>query len=139
MNRIWLRWQTRIHRWLYRRTDGRIGSDFGAPVLLLTTTGRKSGEARTNPLFYQAGDESWAVVASNAGSNNDPAWWLNLQANPMASIQVKNRVYPVKGRAATETEQAELWPQLVEMFAGYEDYQRQSTRRIPVVILEACE
>ena len=136
MNRGFLRWQSHIHQWLYRRTGGRIGGNMGAPVLLLTTTGRKSGQLRTTPLFYLVDGNQWAVVASNAGSDKDPAWWLNLQSQPEAKVQIVNKTYSVRGRQATKEECAELWPHLVALFSGYADYQAQTTRQIPVVVLE---
>lgn len=136
MNRSWLRIQSNIHRLLYQATNGRIGSQFGAPVLLITTVGRKSGQPRTNPLFYLEDGQNWAVVASNAGSDRHPAWWLNLQANPHATIQIDGSKYQVTARPATKEEQELLWPQLVHLFSGYDDYQRMTEREIPVVILE---
>ena len=110
----------------------------GAPVLLLTTTGRKSGQPRTTPLFYLNDNNRWAVVASNAGSDKDPAWWLNLQSKPSAKIQIGNNTYSVIGRKATEEEYTELWPRLVALFSGYADYQAQTTRPMPVVVLETA-
>lgn len=139
MNRTWLRIQSNIHRIIYQVTNGRIGSQFGAPAVLITTIGRKSGQPRTNPLFYLEDGENWVVVASNAGSDNDPAWWLNLQANPAAQLQIKESQHKVTAHAATKEEKARLWPQLLNLFSGYDDYQQMTDREIPVAILELNE
>lgn len=136
MNRTWLRIQSNIHRIIYQVTNGRIGSQFGAPALLITTIGRKSHQPRTNPLFYLEDGQHWIVVASNAGSDKHPAWWLNLQANSSAQIRIKDKQYKVTARAATKEEQDRLWPRLLNLFSGYADYQQMTGRDIPVVILE---
>lgn len=139
MNRTWLSIQSNMHKIIYQVTNGRIGSQFGAPALLITTIGRKSGRPRTNPLFYLEDGQNWVVVASNAGSDNDPAWWLNLQANPSAQIQIKDQQHKITARAATKEEKAHLWPQLLNLFAGYADYQKMTNREIAVVLLQLNE
>jgi F420H(2)-dependent quinone reductase len=127
----------RVHNAVYRISKGRLGKRVGkAPVLLLTTTGRKSGEARTKPLFYLADGERFVLVASNAGQDHHPSWFVNLQAKPEAAVEVGDRHVPVTARVADESERNALWPRCVEMFSWYASYQRKTERPIPLVILE---
>jgi deazaflavin-dependent oxidoreductase (nitroreductase family) len=127
----------KIHAWVYRRTGGRIGHTAGSlRNLLLTTTGRKSGEARTVPLTYMADGERYVLVASNGGSDRHPAWWLNLERKSRATIQVGPRTLAVVARRADPTERARLWPALKKMNPFYAQYERITEREIPVVILE---
>ena len=107
----------------------------GGPVLLLTTTGRKSGREHTVPLFYLNDGEDMAVVASNGGTASHPAWWLNLKANPEATVEVGNREVRVRAEEAGPEEKERLWPKFVEMYGSYEDYRRRTDREIPVVFL----
>ena len=107
----------------------------GAPVLLLTTTGRKSGKARTQPLLYLTDGDALVVVASFGGSREHPAWFLNLEANPDVEVQVGPEARRTRARVATQEERARLWPRLVQMYRPYESYQRRTEREIPVVIL----
>ena len=126
-----------VHRALYRLSGGRIGGRMmGMPVLLLTTTGRRSGEARTSPLMYFPEGEACVVIASNAGEPKHPAWWLNLQKNPRATIQRGGQETPVTAREADGEERARLWQKLVQMEPSYDVYRERTTRRIPVVILD---
>ena len=126
----------RAHVALYRLTGGRIGGrSFNVPVLLLTTKGRKSGKPRTIPLLYLKQGEAHVLVASYAGSDRDPVWYTNLQANPHARIQVKNRVLPVLADTADTAARATLWPKLVALYPDYEVYQTRTQRVIPVVVL----
>ena len=137
INHRWLiRIMSVVHRALYQASGGLIGGSVGAPVLLLTTIGRSSGQPRTTPLLFLQDGSNWVVVASNAGDDRDPAWWINLKANPVATTQVKRAVKRVRAREATAEERARLWPRLVGMYASYEDYQQRTRREIPVVILE---
>ena len=108
----------------------------GAKVLLLTTVGRKSGKSRTIPLLYLEEDSNCAIVASNGGDDRHPAWWLNLKANPAATIQVRRTLKQVRAREASEREKSVLWPRFVKMHSGYQTYQERTKRKIPVVILE---
>ena len=130
IKRLILKTQSKLHRNIYQFSNGKLGAHFGAPTLLITTKGRKSGQPRTNPLFYLQEEESWVVVASNAGSDLEPAWWLNLQAHPQAEVQVGEKKYKVSAWEATDEEYGRLWPQLLEMFAGYADYQKQTRRHV---------
>jgi F420H(2)-dependent quinone reductase len=136
MNRTWLRIQSNIHRIVYQISGGRVGSYFGAPTLLLTTIGRKSGLPRTTPLFYLEDGQKWAVVASNAGSDQDPAWWLNLQSNPSAQVQIREKQFEVEAYIAQPEVKDRLWSKFVDLFSGYETHQSATERNMPVVILE---
>ena len=136
--RLLIRLFSRIHRVVYRVSGGRIGSKlFSAPVLLLTTKGRKSGKRRTTPLLYLKEGANWAVAGSNAGGDLHPTWWLNLKAHPVAAVQIQNTIKEVRAREASEEEKRLLWPRFVEMYSDYETYRKRTTRKIPVVILEA--
>jgi deazaflavin-dependent oxidoreductase (nitroreductase family) len=128
---------SRLHAWIHRKTRGRVGGRLlGADVLTLRTTGRRSGEPRDSPMFYIRDADSYAVVASNAGSPRPPAWWLNLQADPNAEAHVGGITQRLHARPADESETARLWPRFVDMYAGYDYYRSIATRTIPVVILE---
>ncbi len=123
---------------LYRATKGKVGSTLaGAPVLLLTTTGRKSGKARTNPLLYLRDGDRYVVVASKGGFPTHPAWYLNLQSEPRVQVEVGAETKQMRARTASEAERAHYWPLLVRMYKYYESYQERTERPIPVVILEA--
>ena len=126
-----------IHRVVYRLSGGRVGSQIvGAPVLLLTSKGRKSDKTRTTPLLYLDEGRNWIVAGSNAGDDRHPAWWFNLKAQPEATVQIGDTVMRVRAREASEEEKNLLWPRFVDMYADYEVYQQRTTRKIPVVILE---
>jgi deazaflavin-dependent oxidoreductase (nitroreductase family) len=125
-----------VHAWLYARSGGWLGHDFlVVRNLLLTTTGRRSGEPRTVPLTYMPDGDTWVVVASNGGSDRHPAWWLNLRADPRARIQVGGRMISVVASEADPATRARLWPRLKQMNPFYRWYERISGREIPVVIL----
>jgi len=127
----------KLHRFLYRVSGGRIGGRVvGMPVLMLTTTGRKSGAPRTNVLTYLSHGRASVVFASNAGEPRHPAWWLNLAADPHATVQRGQEVMPVVAREAEGEERARLWDEVVRTEAGYAVYAERTTRRIPVVVLE---
>ncbi|HET6337452.1 MAG TPA: nitroreductase family deazaflavin-dependent oxidoreductase [Polyangiales bacterium] len=122
--------------WLYRRTGGKVGGKMqGAPVLLLTTRGRKTGKQRTTPLIYLEDAPQLAVVASKGGWPQDPLWYQNLQADPAVEVQQGPDVKAMTARTATPEEREKLWPRLVKSYAAYDDYQSWSDRKIPVVIL----
>jgi deazaflavin-dependent oxidoreductase (nitroreductase family) len=128
---------TRTHAWLLRRSNGRFGRRFlGSDVLVLRTTGRRSGEPREAPMFYLPHGGGFAVVASNAASRRPPAWWLNLQADPEAEVLVGGESRAVTARRATPDEVAELWPRFVSMYRGYDYYREIAEREMPVVVLE---
>jgi len=125
-----------MHTFVYRLFGGKMVGRFGAsPVLLLTTIGRKTGQARTWPLLYLKDGERFVLVASNSGAQNHPSWWLNLQAQPDAEIQIGNKKIAVTAVQAEPEEKKRLWPQLVAMYSDYAEYQKRTEREIPVVIL----
>lgn len=127
----------RLHGWVYRATGGRIGQRAGGiSNLLLTTTGRKSGEPRTVPLAYIEDGARFVVVASNGGADRAPAWWGNLRQSPAATVQVGGRRIEVLAREATPDEHAILWPRLKSVNPFYRQYEQITARRIPVVVLE---
>jgi deazaflavin-dependent oxidoreductase (nitroreductase family) len=126
----------KVHTALYRLSGGRIGARLGSQsMLLLTTTGRRSGAPRVVALSYLQDGDDLVVVASNAGSDFDPAWWLNLKRRPEATVQVGSAVRPVVATLAGAPERARLWPQLKERNPFYRRYEQRTQREIPVVIL----
>ena len=130
----------RSHRAIYRLTRGRLlGRVAGMPVLLLTTTGRRSGRARTTPLTYFASGADLVIVASNGGEDSPPAWWLNLRSEPRATVTIGTRTNRVTARAATDEEYARLWPTITSTHAGYAAYARRTTRRIPIMLLSGTK
>ena len=121
----------------YRETDGEEGHDWqGTHTLILTTTGRKSGEARSTPLIYGRNGDDHLVVASKGGADDPPAWYLNLKANPEAEIQVKADRFKVRARDATPEEKPALWATMTGEWPAYDEYQQMTEREIPVVVLE---
>ena len=130
------RWVTRLHAWVYRRSGGRVlGRMGGQPVLLLQTTGRRSGRTRTTPVQYLADDDTFVVVASNAGAARPPAWYLNLRANPHAQIDVGGRSVDVRAQEATGQERAELWRRLTAANRFLERAARKAGRELPLMAL----
>jgi deazaflavin-dependent oxidoreductase (nitroreductase family) len=126
-----------IHRAVYRATGGKIGGRMGkAPVLLLTTTGRKSGKPRTTPLLYARAGDGYVLIASKGGAEHDPLWYRNLQATPRAEIQVGRKTKQVRARTAEGEERDRLWRALTDLFSGYDEYAKKTSRTIPVVVLE---
>lgn len=126
-----------LHRAIYRLSGGRIFSRMvGCPVVLLTTTGRKSGERRTTPLLGFEEGQSIVVIASNAGKKHYPSWYLNLRDNPQAQVQVGAQIREVKAREATVEERERLWPRIVTCYEGYQAYRERTERHIPLVILD---
>jgi deazaflavin-dependent oxidoreductase (nitroreductase family) len=123
--------------WVYRRTGGKIGGKmFGAPLLLLTTTGRKSGRSWTVPLMYQPESDGWVIIASNGGSPKHPAWWLNLRSQPDASVQIGRETYAITAVEAAGGQREQLWRRMADMYKGYDGYTQKTTRRIPVIVLQ---
>jgi deazaflavin-dependent oxidoreductase (nitroreductase family) len=121
----------------YQETNGEQGYAWrGTTILLLTTTGRSSGEQRTTPLIFRADGDRWIVVASKGGAPDHPDWYKNLSASPAATIQVKAERTPVRARAAEGEERVRLWDLMTEVWPAYDEYQRRTDREIPVVVLE---
>ena len=121
----------------YVDSGGQEGFEWrGTTILLLTTTGRKSGKQhRTALIFRQIGDDH-VIVASKGGSSANPAWFLNLEANPDVRVQVKDDEFAARARIAEGDERARLWDQMVEVWPDYDNYQTKTDRQIPVVVLE---
>jgi len=121
----------------YRLSRGRIfGSSGKAPVLLLTTTGRKSGQKRTTPLLCLRDGEHMVVVATNDGSPHHPQWFHNLVATPRARVETNQGALDVATRTVAGDERAMLWPQLLAIYPNYERDRQRTERELPAVILE---
>jgi deazaflavin-dependent oxidoreductase (nitroreductase family) len=124
----------------YRATDGEEGHDWqGTVCLLLTTKGRRTGEPRTSPLIYGRSGDDLLVVASKGGADEPPAWYRNLQEDPEVEVQVKGDVFTARARTATPEEKPEMWHTMVAEWPAYDDYQRKTSRQIPVVVLERAD
>lgn len=126
------------HALILRATGGRIGgTGFGMPVLILTTTGRKSGQRRQTTLTSPVQEgERLVLVASFGGDNRHPAWFLNLRDNPDVEVTMRGRTRKMVAHVASADEKARLWPRVIEKYSGYAAYQRRTDRDIPLVILE---
>lgn len=132
-----LRWTGKFNVPVYRASGGRIGGKVGrAPVLLLTTTGRKSGQARTAPVVYLADGADVVLINTNAGNAKIPAWSLNLKANPEAEVELGRQRRKVRARIAEGEERADLWRKSNVQYAGFDDYERKLDREISVFVLE---
>jgi F420H(2)-dependent quinone reductase len=137
MREVLMRGAGRLNVWVYRLSGGRLLGRLpsGAPVCLLTTAGRKSGRRRSVPLLYLRDGNDLVVVASQGGAPQHPGWYFNLQADPKAEVEIGRSRFAVVARPAAEDERAALWPRLVAIYPPYGDYQRRTTRRIPVMRL----
>jgi len=121
----------------FRANGGKVGGQFaGAPLLLLHTTGAKTGQARVNPMMYMADGDDHVVFASKAGAPTNPDWYHNLVAHPRASIEVGEQTLNVVARVAEGDTRERLWTHQKELYPGFADYEAKTTRQIPVVILE---
>jgi deazaflavin-dependent oxidoreductase (nitroreductase family) len=121
----------------YRATDGAEGHEWeGTQTLLLTTTGRKSGEERTTPLIYAPYGDAYTVIASKGGSDEPPAWYLNLAQDPEVEVQVLGDRFKARARTATPEEKPEIWRTMVAEWPAYDEYQQRTSREIPAVVLE---
>ncbi len=120
----------------YQATNGEVGYLWnGVPILLLSTTGRRSGQPRTTPLIFGRDADDYLVIASLGGAPKNPSWYVNLQANPRAEIQVKAEQIPVIARTASDDEKPRLWRIMTEQWPNYDVYQSRTDREIPVVVL----
>ncbi|MDX6411845.1 MAG: hypothetical protein QOE91_1361 [Gaiellaceae bacterium] len=122
----------------YRETGGDVGHIWkeGSTVLLLTTTGRKSGEPRTTPLIYAQDGDRYVIVASKGGAPEHPGWYRNLEKSPDVELQVEDEVFPARARTASGEERERLWRKANEVWPHYDEYARKTDREIPVVVLE---
>ncbi len=131
-----IRGLSKAHLVVHRVSRGRVlGRVAGMPVLLLTTTGRRSGRARTTPLTFFRDGADLVVVASNGGADRAPGWSLNLLKTPRAVVEIGTDELRVTARTASNGERERLWAVITATFAGYAAYQQKTTRRIPVLIL----
>jgi len=134
---FFIKWMGRGNTWIYRRSNGKLGGKFqNAPVALLTTTGRKTGEPRVSPVLYLREGDRVILGASRGGSDKHPLWYLNLKANPKVSVQIKGETLSLTARDANEAARKEYWPKLVAMYPNFEDYQSWTDRVIPIVICD---
>lgn len=123
-----------LHATVYRATGGRA-QNRKYPTMLLTVTGRKTGKPRTVPVIYIKDGDRFVIAAAYSGRDTDPAWWLNLQANPSAEVSVMGTTVRVQAAQASPAERPELWRRLVQMYPYFTDYQRRTKREIPVIVL----
>ncbi|WP_113700646.1 nitroreductase family deazaflavin-dependent oxidoreductase [Nonomuraea lactucae] len=121
----------------FRANEGRVGGMFeGAPLVLLTTTGAKSGKQTTTPVMYLRDGERVVVIASNAGADRHPAWYHNLRATPEATAEIGTETFAVKADFVDGVERDRLYARMVEQAPGFAEYEAKTSRRIPVVALE---
>jgi len=124
------------HAGVYRATGGKLFGRMGkSPILLLNTVGRKSGRKRTSPLLYVMDGEDFVIIASKGGAPTHPAWYLNLRADPDATVEVGDREVRVRAEETDSEEKARLWQRMVEMYPTYDDYQQKTEREIPLLKL----
>lgn len=129
----------RAHITLYRVSGGLLGSRIPTrSFLLLSTIGRKSGQERVTPIFYIPRGDDFILVASNWGEPSAPVWWLNLQAQPQATVRAGRKNLAVKARQADAEERARLWPPIAARYKEFARYQKRLTREIPLIILSPC-
>jgi deazaflavin-dependent oxidoreductase (nitroreductase family) len=127
----------REHVERYRATDGEEGHDWqGTQTLILTTTGRKSGQERSTPLIYGRKGDDYMIVASNGGADEPPTWYLNLDEQPEVEVQVWGDRFKARARTATPEEKPELWKTMTAQWPAYDEYQQNTEREIPVIVLE---
>ena len=121
----------------YLETDGAEGHEWrGTTVLILTTTGRRSGEQRSTPLIYQPHGDDYIVVASKGGAPDHPAWYLNLEADPEVDVQIRGDRFKARARTAGSEEKPDMWRTMTATWPAYDEYQQKTDREIPVVVLE---
>lgn len=121
----------------YRASDGADGYDWrGTTILLLTTTGRKSGQERTHALIYRDFGDAYLIVASKGGADAPPAWFVNLSADPNVQVQIKGERFAATARVATAEEKPAMWQHMTEVWPDYDEYQTKTERQIPVVVIE---
>jgi deazaflavin-dependent oxidoreductase (nitroreductase family) len=121
----------------FRANGGKVGGPFdGAPILLLHTTGAKTGQERVHPMMYRPVDGGYAVFASKAGADTNPDWYHNLVANPDVQAEIGAQTLALRARVAGDSEREPIWTAHKTQYPGFQGYEEQTTRQIPVVILE---
>jgi len=137
LGRVAVQWMTGMNNVAYRLSGGRVAGHLpsGAPICLLTTTGRRTKRRRTVPLLCLRDGADLVVVASRGGMSAHPAWYVNLRADPRAVVQLGPAAIRVRARDATEEERHRLWPTLAAVYEHFDAYQARTSRDIPVVIL----
>jgi deazaflavin-dependent oxidoreductase (nitroreductase family) len=125
----------------YRETGGEVDHIWrrGAKILLLTTNGRRTGKPRTTPLIYEQDGDAYIIIASKGGAPEHPGWYRNLAKNPQVELQVRDRVFPAHAHTATGEERERLWKLAASQWPDYDQYQKETDREIPVVVLEPTE
>ncbi len=140
-----IKWMSRLNVWAFKATGGRLGSKwrggsnrFSAPppVGILTTIGRKSGEARESPLLFLREGDRLVLVASQGGRATHPMWYLNIQADPRVSFRIKNEVLSLIARDATDDERERYWPRLDAIYPDFANYRSYTSRKIPILICD---
>lgn len=142
---VGIKWMSKLNTWAFKATGGRLGSKwrggsnrFSAPppVGILTTIGRKTGEPRESPLLFLREGSRVVLVASQGGRATNPMWYLNIQANPRVSFQIKNEVLELTARDATDAERAEYWPKLDAIYPDFANYRTYTDRKIPIILCD---
>lgn len=136
---VWPVWHqvTKLNTRLYRLSGGRIGGRYDqAPVCILHHRGARTGQLRETPLVHMVDGDRVVIVASIGGNPKNPAWFHNLRAHPDVEVEIGRERRPVRARVAEPAERAELWPRLLDVWPAWEDYQRRTTRVLPVVVLD---
>jgi deazaflavin-dependent oxidoreductase (nitroreductase family) len=123
----------------FRANDGKVGGQFeGAPILLLHTTGAKSGHERVHPMMYQQVGAGYAVFATKGGAPTNPDWYHNIVAHPRVQAEIGSQTHEFTARVAAGDEREQIWSAQKSSYPGFADYEQNTTRQIPVVILEAA-
>jgi F420H(2)-dependent quinone reductase len=138
--RLALKLGSGAHAGVYRATGGKLFGRMGkSPILRLNTVGRKTGRKRTSPLLYFMDGEDFVIIASKGGAPTHPAWYLNLKANPDATVEVGDREVRVRAEEVDSEENVRLWQKMIEMYPTYDDYQTKTKREIPLLVLRPVE
>ena len=129
-----------MHSGVYRATGGKLLGRMGqSPILLLNTIGRKSAKKRATPLLYVVDGEDLVIIASKGGTPSNPAWYLNLKADPDATVEIRDRKVRVRAEEVDGQEKERLWQQMAEMYPTYDDYQKKTKREIPLLVLHPSD